>query len=171
MDEHFALEAQLIALTDRELIRTRGELVARLREMEHSYAITLGTNHRPLSTGAMRDVLKSWDARENRILNGPRWAKRPDERIMWIAFPEKQEVNPHWHLLASPDPTGFHDHRAQRYHAFQRSAERTWLRLLPTGTAQCVPLRGENWEFYITKELAKSDRIEHFILSREFQSI
>jgi len=158
-------------LTDMNRNRMRLELVRRLQEIDYAFAITLGANHQDLSTRAMRNLLKSWDAQENRFLNGGSWVKRPDERIMWIAFPEKLEVNPHWHLMASPDPAGFHDHRALRYKTFEKSVERTWLRLLPMGTVHCVPLRGSNWEYYATKELAKGDRMEHYVLSREFQSI
>lgn len=148
----------------------RKEFVARLQEFNFGYAITLGVNHRQLPVATMRDRLKAWDAKMNRFLNGSSWMKRTDERILWVALLEKSEVNPHWHLVASPDPHGFKDTRASRYRAFGPQAQLIWRNLEPKGTYHCDELVGSDWEWYITKELGTAVGIEEFVIAREFWS-
>jgi hypothetical protein len=54
--------------------------------------------------GHERMLLKAWDAGVNRELNGPKWQKRPDRRLLWLAFSEKIEGHLHWRLLVQVDP-------------------------------------------------------------------
>lgn len=85
-------------------VRMAEELADRLKDLEFHYFVTLATNHRPMPEQAMRSVLKDWDAHVNRWLVGPEWHRKPDERMIWFAFPEKPEINPHWHLVVQLDP-------------------------------------------------------------------
>lgn len=150
--------------------KMRDALVERLKAFDFNYALTIGWNHKSCTTNEMRRKLKDYDARMNRWLNGTRWLDKSDERMNWLAFPEKVETNPHWHLLVSLDHLGFKDHRQARYSAFENASQRTWLKLVPHGTAHCTPLAQGAFEWYVTKELNLSNRYELFILSREFDT-
>ena len=154
-----------------EISRMRRAWVDRLSEFPFSHAVTLGTNHKNWSYEVMRQKLKEWDARVNRELNGPLWTKRPDERLVWIAFPEKLHVNPHWHMLVSVDRDVGTGRRASAYAHLTATVERIWIDLVPSGTAECKALDSGPWPWYITKEFQQHGRYGQFVLSREFQSI
>ncbi|AZQ66603.1 hypothetical protein EF888_05275 [Silicimonas algicola] len=76
------------------------------RLMKHAFThyVTLTTNRADLSVAYVRRRLREWDARINREFVGSRWKERPDERMLWFAFLEDADVNPHWHLLIEVDP-------------------------------------------------------------------
>lgn len=151
--------------------RMRDELRAKLETYAFTNFITLTSNHQELSEQRMRSLLKQWDARINRFLVGPRWQKRPDERLFWFAFPEKVCVNPHWHLLAQSDPTTvLSPSRENRLEKLETQAKREWFRLLPAGSADIQPIDSSTVIGYATKALSNADHFDRFIVSREFEN-
>lgn len=131
--------------------------------------VTLASNHADISYAGMREHLKRWDARTNRALNQKNWARRPDERIYWIAFVEKIETNIHWHLLVQVDPAIGATARQERTERFSEYAEAAWMKLMPRGSFDCRAIDSEGVFDYIAKELRLQDRWQKAVLSREFQ--
>ncbi len=150
--------------------RMRVELVERLEKMPYTHFVTLTSNHQEWSLPMLRARLKIWDARVNRALNGPRWSSRPDERFIWIGFPEKLEVNAHVHLLAAVDPEATSGNRLVRASRLPLFIEKAWKTTVGSGSFDCKPLEPGKVKWYVSKELAKERRWEEFILSQEFQT-
>tara|TARA_R110001592_G_scaffold25555_3_gene96940 strand:- start:2489 stop:2749 length:261 start_codon:yes stop_codon:yes gene_type:complete len=80
----------------------RDALFDTLIERPWSFWVTLAFNdpdgaapHESIAPPIMRERLRDWDARMNRALIGPKWMRRPDERIQWIFMPELIDRNPH----------------------------------------------------------------------------
>ncbi len=153
------------------LLRMREELREKLREYDFTHFITLASNHQPLGYPRMRRLLKEWDARINRDLIGPRWTKRPDERILWFAFPEKLEVNPHWHLVTQVDPLVASPGHVERVKRLPRIAARHWFNLVPQGSIDFQPIDSKGVLRYVTKISADTSHFEKFIIFREFMNI
>lgn len=151
--------------------RYRKDLRKRLFEYKFTHFITLATNHMLLSDARMRSLLKEWDARVNRKLNGPRWTKRPDERLVWFAFPEKIDVNPHWHLIAQVDPWIESTGRQERTINLAILAEKIWLELLPRGSFDCIEIKDDRVIEYVTKNSNLEECLEKFVVYREFMNI
>lgn len=151
--------------------RMRKELRTKLRDYDFTHFVTLASNHQPLGYQRMRDLLKLWDARVNRELNGPRWQQRPDERLVWFAFPEKMEVNPHWHLMVEVDPEIETPSRAERTGRLPLIGEKHWLRLVRQGSFDCQPVDSSGVIDYVTKLSAQETHFENFIVFREFMNI
>ncbi|THH34365.1 hypothetical protein E4Z66_18150 [Aliishimia ponticola] len=149
-------------------IRMRAELRDRLKSFDFTYFITLATSHQQFSPSKMRSLLKQWDARVNRSINGPRWARRPDERLIWFAFLEKASVNPHWHLIVEVDPWIIEGGRAQRTSKLPDVSKQHWEKLVPQGTFDCQDVESPAVIDYVTKVVAAEQNFENFILSREF---
>lgn len=153
-----------------ELSRLRRELREKLRSYNFTHFITLASNHQDISQEHMRSLLKEWDARVNRTLNGPKWQDRPDERLVWFAFPEKMDVNPHWHLLVQVDPEPASETRALRLRKLKSIAEKRWLRLLPRGSFDCQAVDSKRVIDYVTKVTAKEENLAGFVVYREFMT-
>ncbi|MFB9148979.1 hypothetical protein [Roseovarius ramblicola] len=152
-------------------LQMQDELRQRLRDYRFSHFITLASNFQPLSYQRMRDVLKAWDAQVNREINGPKWAKRPDERLLWFAFPEKLDVNPHWHLIAQVDSPIEEQARAERTKRLPQIGEKHWLRLVPRGSYDCQDVESPRVIDYVTKVAMREDLLARFIVCREFMNI
>ena len=60
-----------------------------MQPMHFTHFVTLASNNQMASNSLMKDRLRAWDSRINRELLGPKWQKKIDERMHWIAFPEK----------------------------------------------------------------------------------
>lgn len=157
-----------------EMNRLRAEWREKLRTYKFTHFITLASNHTPLGYPRMRSLLKEWDARVNHEINGSKWAKRPDERLVWFAFPEKIDVNPHWHLVAQVDH-GEHyivtQSRADRMKRLDEIGERHWLRLVSKGTFDCQSVDSDGVIGYVTKVTNREELFEKFIIYREFMNI
>jgi hypothetical protein len=119
----------------------------------------------------MRELLKAWDAKVNREINGPKWAKRPDERLLWFAFPEKLEVNSHWHLIAQVDWPIEEKARAERAMRLPQIGEKHWLRLVERGSYDCQDVESPRVIDYVTKMTNREDLLARFIVCREFMNI
>ncbi len=152
-------------------IRMRNELRVKLLDYEFTHFITLASNHQPLGYLRMRALLKEWDARVNREINGRKWAQRPDERLVWFAFPEKLDVNPHWHMIVQVDPHIETAVRAARTKRLPGIGEAHWLRLVKQGSFDCQSIESPGVIAYITKMSAEETHFEKFVLFREFMNI
>lgn len=149
--------------------RARDVLRERLARNRFSHFITLATNDPMVGTWRMRSLLKEWDARVNRFLVGPKWHKRPDERLLWFAFLEKPEANPHWHLLAEVDPQlAEKPAAAARLEEFELQLGNIWRSICATGSADVAPYRDEGAIFYATKEQTREDLLASFVSHLEF---
>jgi hypothetical protein len=150
--------------------RMKSELVSRLSEFRFDYFVTLATNHSTLTKRAMTDRLKIWDARMNRFLVGPKWDKRPDERLVWFAFLEKAAVNPHWHLLVQLDPAPSSVSAMDRQKRFEIEAKLNWEGLVKSGDVDVKAVADPRVIDYSSKELWRDDAFKAFVCSREFQN-
>lgn len=151
--------------------RMRQELRTKLLYYDFTHFITLASNHQPLGYPRMRELLKAWDARVNREINGRKWAKRPDERLVWFAFPEKMDVNPHWHMIVQVDPHIENEERAARTECLPEIGQRHWLSLMRQGSFDCQSVESPDVIRYITKMSADNTHFEKFVVFREFMNI
>ncbi|RKF14185.1 hypothetical protein D6850_13560 [Roseovarius spongiae] len=152
-------------------VRMREALREKLKVYEFTHFITLASNHQPLGYPRMRSLLKEWDARVNRELIGARWTKRPDERLLWFAFPEKLDVNPHWHLVTQVDPLVATLSQAARITRLPQIAKRHWVDLVPQGSIDIQRIDSNGILRYVTKIAADASHFEKFIIYREFMNI
>ncbi|MBO6541113.1 MAG: hypothetical protein JJ969_17140 [Rhizobiaceae bacterium] len=139
-------------------------------DFEFSHFVTLATNDAGLSPATMRRRLKSWDARVNRALYGPKWQKHQDELIWFFAFLEKPSANPHWHLMLrivgrwNEDPVS-------TYSEFHRAAFIGWKQLMPSGTIDVQAIRAgySSVEEYVLKELRGAIQYSSFVTPDELR--
>lgn len=86
-------------LTSAQKRELRDNLNDWLTRPGYTHFVTLATNAEAQSPDRMRRLLKHWDARVKKDLIGSRWQKKPDERMLWRAFPEKLDLTALWLLL------------------------------------------------------------------------
>ncbi|MCK8483758.1 hypothetical protein MUY21_06880 [Aliiroseovarius sp. S2029] len=147
-----------------------------LNRMWFTHFITLTSNNQMFTRHDMAARLRAWDARVNRNLVGPKWQKRVDERIYWIAFPEKADVNPHWHLLLQLLPEQIEedeDRQGVCDWSFEDDVKHIWTRLVPSGTVDVQRIgsgmcRRDGAARYVTKSLGFEPNLESFVMSREY---
>ncbi|MCB1130808.1 MAG: hypothetical protein KDN05_06730 [Verrucomicrobiae bacterium] len=151
--------------------RMREELRTKLLSYDFTHFITLTSNHQPLGYLRMRNLLKEWDARVNREINGRKWTRRPDERLVWFAFPEKIDVNPHWHMIVQVDPCIENAARAERTERLPEIGHMHWLSLVRQGSFDCQGVESAGVIGYITKMSADETHFEKFVVFREFMNI
>jgi hypothetical protein len=118
----------------------------------------------------LRDLLRQWDARVNRELNGPKWLAHADDAIWYFAFLEKPEANPHWHLLFRinffttilPHP---------KLDCLTIAATAHWQRLVPSGTVSVkeINARHDRVTDYVAKELGHEVQYESWIVPDDFR--
>jgi hypothetical protein len=146
--------------------RRQPDLREALRHLQDRIApthfVTLATNDPMVSSQRMRGLLREWDARVNRELIGPRWHRRPDERMVWIASPEKLGAAPHWHLVVQILDT--------QVATFEHNniLERHWQRLILSGSVHFDRIRDGGAGRYATKDVDLPDNWEMFVSSLEF---
>lgn len=149
--------------------RIKSEMRDFLKKRLWTHAVTLAFNDPDYKPERMRERLKAWDGRVNRIMLGGRWLKKPDERMFWIAFIEKKDTNPHYHLLLC-----LLEGQEDRFDlGIEWMASDVWTKLVPHGTVkiQRIKLDEKNGAVhYVTKELDKKGRLEYNVCSREFCS-
>ena len=106
--------------------------------------------------------LKRWDQRVNRAIVGPKWLKRPDERLRAVFVPESLDRNPHFHAYIRVQP--------DQMEKFENRAAPIWEKVYPKGSADIqsfdidLAKRG-----YLTKYAYKKDNFDSVIFSSEFQ--
>ncbi|MBO9399944.1 hypothetical protein J7399_10415 [Shimia sp. R9_1] len=155
----------------RNQISIRDAMREWLGPMYFTHLVTLTTNDQSFKRERMKDRLRNWDGRVNREIVGPKWLKRYDERINWIAFPEKAGVNPHWHLLLQLTSDQIRDLGASN--DFNRIVKRTWSKLVPSGSSDVELIKASVADSttvadYVTKSLGYEPNIEDFVIFREF---
>ena len=149
--------------------RARNEIRAWLSDKHFTHFVTLAFNEPMVGKERMRQKLKAWDARVNRRLLGKRWRKKTDERLNWLAIPEKQESNPHWHLLVQILPEQFSEFEEREFlFGFDAILETTWRMIVPSGTVDVQPVENKRVQSYITKQLNLPQNYEDFVVYREF---
>ncbi len=151
--------------------RMREELRTKLCSYDFTHFITLASNHQPLRYPRMRSLLKEWDARVNREINGRKWTQRPDERLVWFAFPEKIDLNPHWHMIVQVDQNIEFSERAARTQRLSEIGHMHWLSLVRQGSFDCQSVESSRVIEYITKMSAEETHFEKFVVFREFMNI
>lgn len=143
-----------------------------LTDKHFTHFVTLTSNNQVLSRELMKKRLRSWDARVNRAIVGPKWHKRYDERINWIAFPEKQNTNPHWHLLlqllneqiATFDVPGDNGQTP-----FEKVVASSWISQLPSGSTDVCRIHNKAAAYkYASKSLGYGPHFEDFVISLEY---
>lgn len=158
--------------TEAELARLRPDFIRWLDRWRWTHFVTLATNDQGgrLRPQRLYYFLREWDARVNRRLFGPKWSRRPDQRLFAAYFLEKPAVNPHWHaliMLDDPDPAV----RLRQARELRIEGMRAWRPLRQSGTFDIreVDLR-RGVEKYVTKELGYMVQYEHFVAPRQFDS-
>ena len=127
-------------------------------------ARTFGSRHDHL-TG----LLEEWDGRMNRKLAGPKWSKRPEDRMWAFYFLEKPAANPHWHgLVRLTPPPGM---LAKHGELFDRHAESIWKALVPSGTVKSLPIFDQRGVAdYVAKSLPYPVSYAYFVTPDQFQA-
>ena len=127
--------------------------------LQFNIGVTLTFNSDKIPTEDLcRSYLRKWDARINNAVFGRKWIKEQGRNIKWVAFMEKAQVNPHYHLAAYVE-----DEQTMK---FLKAAPKYWRKLVQSGTCDVVFSVDRDWCDYIIKEKP----IESMILSTEFKS-
>lgn len=158
---------------------------------QFTHHVTLNP-HRPtgLDRGNPRGTdaysfLRRWDAGMNGELVGKRWQKPKNKhlRCRWVAVPEGEELNRHWHLLfkLSPalSPSRLEDVCVK--HLIKPTdhnndllsflVHRHWKAVVPSGTAMADLIRSPaGISRYITKQMYLEESQGGLVTSLEFQS-
>lgn len=144
--------------------------------MHFTHFVTLTSNNQMATRYFMKDKLRAWDARVNRDVVGPKWQKRIDERVNWIAFPEKFGVNPHWHVLMQLLPEQLEELESRcplEDRLFDDVLRQSWTKFVPSGTVDVQPIRvgrddKKRVYDYVTKSLGHEPNLEDFVMFREY---
>ncbi len=168
MNRHLDI-TRMTSVANRKLLQR--ELRIWLERYTFTHFVTLSSNHQSFSYQWMKQQLREWDARVNHSLNGRRWQKRPDERLVWFAFPEKLTTNPHWHLLVAVDDYAETAARAARLADFHIYGRRHWMDLCYQGSFDAQRIESKGIIEYVTKVSADTAYLEKFVLSREVMNI
>lgn len=160
------------------------ELVAWLNTKGFTHFVTLATNDPDLRSadrrviGDLRGVdrmdalVRRWDARMNRALVGPKWAKPLYEmdRMFAFYFLEKASTNPHWHALIRIDDDD-PDRRATKLKKLHELTEENWLSIISSGSTDVKRIYDqEDVVNYVAKELGRPVSYEHFIPADVFST-
>ncbi len=150
-------------------VRRRAATRDLLNRWGWTYFVSLATNDPMLSPTKMRELIRDWDARVNRKLNGPRWQKQPETRLWSVYALEKPTTNPHWHALVMiehPDPAK----RAWQLEQFPAIAEAAWIDLVKSGTVDVQLVYDQRGAIkYIAKQLTNSLQYEQLIFPGELK--
>jgi hypothetical protein len=146
--------------------RLRKELREMLQRHTYSHAVTLALNEPGTSTERARRLLKAWDARVNSDLLGPRWHKKPDERVLWYAFLESPRQNPHWHILAEVCPD--RPRSKEWIDRFPTASTIAWWSVSRSGSLDVQSCNSWAAIKYTTKDLIDNMSYECFVSHMEF---
>ena len=143
----------------------RQALMECINEQEFNVAVTLNFDFKclhTLSPANTKKTLRAWDAAINRKLLGKNWRKKEDQHIEYFAFVEKQEEDPHYHLLVKVP-----EHELKY---FAEQAKITWQKLKTAdktdkGVKISILYNQADWLDYITKELTN----DSWLYSKEFK--
>lgn len=141
-----------------------------LERWHWTHFITLAIND-TCSIERARRLARSWDARMNRKMLGPKWSSKPDERLFAFYFPENPETNTHWHALITLDAKSQDQWRAQHALLLEET-QPIWRKLVPSGTSD-VKLVTNNYRSrvcrYVAKQIDDPVCYSNFVVFREFE--
>ena len=118
----------------------------------------------------LRHLLRQWDARVNRQLNGPKWLAHADDAIWFFAFLEKPETNPHWHLLFRINFfTTILPHA--KLEQLKTAATAHWQRLVPSGKVSVKEINAghDRVTDYVAKELGYEVQYQSWTVPDDFR--
>ena len=126
-------------------IAYRASIIDLVGQLNPALAITLAFNRDTTPAGAARD-LKHLHARLDRMILGPRWAKRTEDRSMYVAVIEHADTNLHIHLALSCAP--------EHVERIAAAVPVIWKEMVPAGSvvvkdATDIP----GWGNYIAKAI------------------
>lgn len=141
-------------------------------EKEADYFITAAFNRQNSKTvstpspSTARYHLKRWHARIDKKLLGKHWATADiDDRLFFVAFIEKLDSNPHWHMAVKlADPS--------RAMVFEAKAAECWEKIIPSGELDVqkndTDLDVFKTGFYSAKDQWKSRNYNEATISEDF---
>lgn len=126
-------------------IAYRASIIELVEQLNPALAITLAFNRDTTPAGAARD-LKHLHARLDRMILGPKWAKRADDRTTSVAVIEHVDDNLHIHLALSCTP--------EFVERIAAAVPGIWKEMVPAGSvvvkdASDIP----GWGNYIAKAI------------------
>jgi len=126
-------------------IRYRASIIKLVDQLNPALAITLAFNRDTTPACAARD-LKHLHARLDRMVLGPGWAKRVDDRSTYVAVIEHVDTNLHIHLALNCAP--------QFVEQIAAAVAGIWKEMVPAGSvvvkdASDIP----GWGNYIAKAI------------------
>ena len=137
--------------------RARAALETWLERWPWTHFVSLATNDPGMSVDGMRRLIREWDARMNRRLNGSKWQEHPDTRLWAVYFLERPASNPHWHALVWLDHPDL-EKRRWHFQEFAGIAQTVWEKLIPAGAIR-----------YVAKELVGRLQYEQFVVPSELR--
>ena len=141
------------------------------------YAVTLATNRTmsldhgglPVRGKDLHQSVRSCMARLDRLLLGPRWTKKENQRTHGLLLPEHLSSNTHLHGVLRVDPSQIDRFENALVDAFDpRTGEIVkalplWKDVVPSGSSCiCRLSNGSGWSTYITKETIDQDGLIAF---------
>lgn len=140
------------------------------RSQGYTHFVTLSTNDPMKNDEASYGLLRAWDARVNRALLGPKWQKRPDERIVWFACLEGLDSACHWHLLFRLSWNMPEEKKIKRpTKNLITTLDITWRRITSRGSTKTLLIEDAGAYDYVTKRLNKLEYISTFVDSLSFK--
>lgn len=148
--------------------RNREEISRWLRQRQWHLFGSFATNDPSITEAALRDKIKHLDAEFARLVAGPRWHRRPEDRPFTFYVFEKLQTNPHAHCLIAfydPDP----ERRKEHERRLLREADRIWKKYQPSGSSKMLVVKDqEHICDYVVKGLANELEYREFVVWREF---
>lgn len=145
----------------RELRRAFEEWV---RGLDFPWFLTLNINA-PASYRSARRLLKRFAARLDRQLLGPRFSKRKATRTLFIAVPEHEKSNFHYHVLLCIKARG-----KWTMQDLEKLMMDAWAAEIASGSVWLRGVHDRGAARYTAKDLLKYGHFDEFIISTEFHS-
>ncbi len=123
----------------------RNAVIDLVEQLHPALAITLAFNRDTTPASAARD-LKHLHARLDRMVLGPGWAKRVDDRSTYVTVVEHADTNLHIHLALGCAPE-FVDSIAS-------AVPPIWKQMVPSGSVVVEPITdATGWGNYLAKAI------------------
>ena len=150
--------------------RERAGIIEMLERWHWTHFITLATNDM-CSIERARRLVRSWDARMNRKMLGPKWTSKPDERLFAFYFPENPETNTHWHALVMLD-SQLRGQWLKQHALLVEETQPIWRKLVPSGTSKVLFVTNDvrhRARRYVAKQIDDPLCYSNFVVPREFE--
>lgn len=130
--------------------------------LEFSWFVTLNINA-PATFQSGRRLLRHFGARLDRALLGPRFHKKDiGLRTLFIAVPEHEHSNLHYHVLLKFNAAGDRSRLE-----LERLIARSWGSIIRSGTVWVDEIYDEGAARYTAKDLLKPEHFNEFVMSTE----